>query len=47
MGFSIYNRETLLYFEMIDIIRSPEMLKVLTGSWSKAMSEKKEKLKQE
>lgn len=27
-------RENILYYEMIDIIRSPEIVKVMTGSWS-------------
>lgn len=31
----IYNfRENLLYFELIDILRSPELVKAMTGAWS-------------
>ncbi|CAD8080499.1 unnamed protein product [Paramecium sonneborni] len=29
-----YRKENLLYFELIDIIRSPELVKAMTGAWS-------------
>ncbi|CAD8168379.1 unnamed protein product [Paramecium pentaurelia] len=29
-----YRKENLLYFELIDILRSPELVKAMTGAWS-------------
>ncbi|CAD8061977.1 unnamed protein product [Paramecium primaurelia] len=29
-----YKKENLLYFELIDILRSPELVKAMTGAWS-------------
>lgn len=36
----MYLRENLLYFELIDILRSPEIVKVMTGSWSETFKKK-------
>jgi hypothetical protein len=33
-------QENILYFELIDILRSPEIVKVMTGSWSETMKRK-------
>lgn len=33
-------RENMLYFELIDILRSPEIVKVMTGSWSDTFKKK-------
>lgn len=30
-------RENTLYFELIDILRSPEIVKIMTGSWTKSL----------
>lgn len=30
----------MLYFELIDILRSPEIIKAMTGSWSEAFKKK-------
>lgn len=27
-------RENMLYFELIDILRSPEIVKIMTGTWT-------------
>ena len=29
----------MLYYELIDILRSPEITKVMTGSWSETFKE--------
>lgn len=33
-------KENLLYFELIDILRSPEIVKIMTGSWSETFKRK-------
>ena len=33
----------MLYFELIDILRSPEIIKVMTGSWSEVFKQKYKK----
>lgn len=30
----------MLYFELIDILRSPEIVKIMTGSWSETFKKK-------
>lgn len=37
------NRENLLYWELIDLLRSPEVVKMLTGSYSKVIINKRKK----
>lgn len=40
----------MLYFELIDILRSPEIVKIMTGTWThelKVKEEEREKLKLE
>lgn len=32
----------MLYFELIDILRSPEIVKVMTGTWTKELNKKEE-----
>jgi len=36
-------RENLFYWELIDLLRSPEVVKMLTGSYSKVMRKKRKK----
>ena len=38
-------REELLYYYLIDVLRSPEVVKALTGSCVEAIREKEKKLK--
>lgn len=35
-------RENMLYFELIDILRSPEIVKVMTGSWQSVIQDQKQ-----
>lgn len=38
----------MLYFELMDILRSPEIVKIMTGSWSEVFKQKyKKELKEE
>lgn len=37
----------MLYWELIDLLRSPEVIKKLTGSYSQAMAAKRKKYLQE
>lgn len=36
-------RENLLYWELIDLLRSPEVVKMLTGSYSKTIIAKRKR----
>ena len=40
-------REETLYYELIDLLRSPEVFKSITGSCVKALKEKDKKFKKD
>ncbi|CAD8150413.1 unnamed protein product [Paramecium octaurelia] len=41
-----YGKENLLYFELIDILRSPELVKAMTGAWSEKFESQQSQQKQ-
>lgn len=38
--------ENILYFELIDILRSPEIVKVMTGTWTDELKKKENEREQ-
>lgn len=38
--------ENILYFELVDILRSPEIVKVMTGTWTEELKKKENEREQ-